>query len=157
AFLASPIPRLAATPRFPQSGKGTASGKRVSSLNVIVHAPKEKQVTKDTFDLYDSGIPQSVETFQALETGTNIVLMVDNTANLKAEPPAIQKAALAVINELYQDDEMMVVGYNESADIIQDMTGDLAKLQISTGKFIRKGFPKLFDAVVAVSDAFARQ
>jgi len=58
---------------------------------------------------------------------------------------------------LYQDDQMMVVGYNESAEIIQDMTPVLAALQLSTGKFIRKGFPHLFDALVAVSDALTHQ
>jgi VWFA-related protein len=140
-----------------QSGNGAASGRRTATLNVIVHAPKDKTVTKEVFDLYDAGIAQEVDTFRAIETGAHVVLLVDNTANLKAESPAIQKAALSVVNELFQDDEMMVVGYNESAEIIQDMTGNLAKLQISASKFGRKGFPRLFDALIAVSDAFAHQ
>ena len=140
-----------------QSGKGTAAGRRALTLNVIVHAPKDVEVTKGMFDLYDQGIVQEVENFRAVETGSHIVLLVDNTSNLKAEAVTLQKAALAVIDELYQDDQMMVVGYNESAEIIQEETGELAKLQISAGKFIRKGFPHLFDALVAVSDALSHQ
>src|SRR5215831_4076628 len=140
-----------------QSGVGSSAGRRALTLNVIVHAPKDVAVTKQMFDLYDSGIAQEVENFQPIETGSRIVLLVDNTSNLKAEAAALQKAALAVIDELYQDDQMMVVGYNESAEIIQDMTPELAKLQLSTGKFIRKGFPHLFDALVAVSDALTHQ
>jgi VWFA-related protein len=140
-----------------QSGKGAAAGRRTLTLNVIVHAPKDVEVNKQMFDLYDQGIVQEVENFKPVETGSRIVLLVDNTSNLKAEAVTLQKAALAVIDELYQDDQMMVVGYNESAEIIQDTTGELAKLQISAGKFIRKGFPHLFDALVAVSDALSHQ
>lgn len=140
-----------------QSGKGGASGRRTATLNVIVHAPKDTKVGKDVVDLYDAGIPQEIETFTPLEAGSRIVLLVDNTINLKAEAPAIQNAALTIVNELYEDDQMMVVGYNESATIIEDLTPDLKKLQAATEKFEHKGFPKLFDALIAVADSLAHQ
>jgi VWFA-related protein len=139
-----------------QSGKGDA-GPRTAVLNVIVRAPKDKILSKDSFDLYDSGVKQDVLTFEPVPTGSRIVLLVDNSQGLKAEPKDLQKAALDVVNELYQDDQMLVVGYNENAEIIQDTTPDLAKLQIATSKFTRKGFPKLFDALIAVSDAVAKE
>lgn len=140
-----------------QSGRGSGSVSRTAILNVIVRAPKDKVVTREMFDLYDSGIPQQIEAFAPVETGSNIVLMVDNSLNLKAEPAAVQKAATAVINELFEDDRMMVVGYHEDAEILEDMTPELAKLQTAAGKFVKKGFPRLFDALLAVSDALSRQ
>jgi len=140
-----------------QSGKGTAAGKRTVSLNVIARAPEGKQVSKEDFDLYDSGVPQEIESFNRLDSGSRLVLMVDSSANLKAEASALQKAMESIINELYQDDQMMVVFYNEEADIIADMTPDLAKLQVTPTKLIRKGFPKLFDALVAVADSLSGQ
>ncbi len=140
-----------------QSGKGAPSGRRIVTLNVIVHAPESKQISKDDFELYDAGIPQDVESFSRLDAGSRIVLMVDSSANLKAEQAALQLAITAIINELYDDDQMMVVGFNETAEIIEDMTPDLKKLQASPSKLIRKGFPKLFDGLIAVSDALAQQ
>lgn len=142
---------------FGQSGKGAISGRRTETLNVIVHAPKDKEVAKDDFDLYDSGIPQEVETFARIDTGSRIVLMVDSSLSLKADANQVQSAVLAVINELYEDDEMMIVGYNESAVIIEDLTPDLAKLQTAATKLERKGFPSLYDALIAVSDSFDQQ
>jgi len=139
-----------------QSGRGEG-GPRTSTLNVIVRAPKGKVITKETFDLYDSGVKQEVLTFEPVPTGSRIVLLVDNSQGLRAEAKDLQKAALDVVNELYQDDQMLVVGYNENAEIIQEMTPDLAKLQVATSKFTRKGFPKLFDALIAVSDALAKE
>ena len=140
-----------------QSGKGTTgAGRRTITLNVIAQAADGKQVLRDDFDLYDGGIPQEVDTFNKLDSGSQIVLMVDNSANLKADAGAVTKCALAVVNELFDDDEMMVVGYHETAEIIEDLTPDLAKLRTASSKFERKGFPNLFDALVAVADALAK-
>jgi VWFA-related protein len=140
-----------------QSGKGNNPGRRTLTLNVVAHAPDGRQVTREDFDLYDSGTPQEIESFARLDKGSRIVLMIDSSGSLRAELPALQKGVQAVINELYSDDEMMIIGYNENAEIIEDMTPDLAKLQAASGKIIRKGFPNLFDALVAVSDSLSQQ
>jgi len=126
---------------FAQSGKGTSAGRRSVTLNVIARSPEGHQVTKEDFDLYDSGTPQEIESFSRLDSGSRLVLLVDNSANLKAEGAPLQKAMETIINELYQDDQMMVVCFNESAEIIEDMTADLAKLQTAPAKLNRKGFP----------------
>ena len=138
--------------------RGTSAGARRSvTLNVIIHAPAGKQVSKDDFDLYDANVIQEVENFGRLDVGSRVVLMVDSSASLKVEPAALQKAVLAIVNELYSDDQMMVVGYNDIPEIIEDMTPDLTKLQATPNKLVRKGVPNLFDALIAVSDAFAHQ
>ncbi|MEK6320475.1 MAG: VWA domain-containing protein [Acidobacteriota bacterium] len=142
---------------FAQSAKGTSAGRRSVTLNVIARAPEGKQITKEDFDLYDGGAPQEIESFSRLDSGSRLVLLVDSSANLKVEATALQKAMEAIINELFQDDQMLVVGYSESAEILEDMTPDLAKLQATPAKIIRKGFPNLFDALVAVADALSSQ
>lgn len=138
-----------------QSGRGGDVRRHPVTLNVIVRGPQDKPITKDMFDLYDSGVPQEVESFSPIERGSRIVLLVDNSLNLKAEPAALARAASAIIEELYEDDQMMIVGYNESAEIIEDMTADLNKLRGAVSKFTRNGFPRLFDALMAVVDALA--
>ena len=140
-----------------QSGKSTGSGRRGVTLNVIVHAPENKQISKEDFELYEQGIPQEVETFYRVDAGSRIVLMIDSSANLRAEPDALQKTVSAIINELYEDDQMMVIGYNENAEIVEDMTPELSKLQSCVSKIERKGFPNLFDALIAVADALIHQ
>jgi VWFA-related protein len=122
-------------------------------LNVIVHAPEGRLVTREDFDLYDSGISQEIESFTKLDTGSRIVLLVDNSASLKIEPALLQKAIESIVNELFQDDQMMIVGYNESAEIVEEMTGELAKLQAAAAKMLRTGSPNLFDALVATADS----
>jgi VWFA-related protein len=141
----------------PQSAKGGGSGRRPVTLNVIVHAKEGRVVTRDDFDLYDSGIPQEVETFSRIDAGSRIVLVVDSSSSLKVDLPTLQKAAGAVVNELYADDQMMVVGYNDVAEILEDMTPELSELRSAPAKLVRKGVPDLFDAIVAVADSLAGQ
>ncbi|HWP43997.1 MAG TPA: VWA domain-containing protein [Blastocatellia bacterium] len=148
---------VSASTAFTQSGSGGSAGRRTMTLNVIARAPEGKVITKEDFDLYDDGIPQEVLKFSRLDAGSRIVLMIDSSASLKVDMPDLQKGVLAIVNELYEDDQMMVVGYNESAEIIEDMTGELEKLQAASTKIIRKGFPNLFDALIAVSDSLAQQ
>src|SRR5437764_6632881 len=100
-----------------QSGKGSVATRRTVTLNVIVHAPEGRMVTRDDFDLYDGGMPQEIESFARLDSGSRIVLMIDSSASLRAELAGLQKAAEAVVNELYADDQMMVVGYTEDAEL----------------------------------------
>lgn len=138
-----------------QSGKGSGPSRRTMTLNVIVHAPEGRSVTRDDFDLYDGGVPQEIESFAKLDSGSRIVLMIDSSASLRAEMPALQKAVEALVNELYADDQMMIIGYNENAEIVEDMTPDLKVLQTAPAKLIRKGVPNLFDALIAVSDSLA--
>lgn len=140
-----------------QSGKGEGTGRRSTTLNVIVRAPENKQVTKEDFELYDASVLQEVETFYRVDAGSRIVLMIDDSSNLRAETEVLQKVVAAIINELYEDDQMMVIGYNENAEIIEDMTPELTKLQSCTTKLTRKGFPNLFDALVAVADSLVHQ
>lgn len=145
-----------ATGSVRQAGKGPA-GRRIVTLNVIAHAPEGRNVTKEDFDLYDSGTAQEVESFSRLDSGSRIVLMVDDSSNLRAEPDALKKAVDAVVGELYADDQMMIIGYNEAAEIIEDMTPDLKALEAASSKLNRKGFPNLFDALIAVTDSLSHQ
>lgn len=140
-----------------QSGKGTGTGRRTVTLNAIVRAPENKQITKEDFELYDASILQEVESFYRVDAGSRIVLMIDDSSNMRIESDVLQKVVKAIIDELYEDDQMMVIGYNESAEIIEDMTPELSRLQACTTKLTRKGFPNLFDALVAVADSLVQQ
>ncbi|HYX41411.1 MAG TPA: hypothetical protein VE821_06930, partial [Pyrinomonadaceae bacterium] len=51
-----------------QSGKGSVASRRTVTLNVIVHAPEGRTLTRDDFDLYDAGNPQEIESFAKLDS-----------------------------------------------------------------------------------------
>jgi Ca-activated chloride channel homolog len=144
-----------------QSGRNTGSGEKSAVLNVIVRSSSggaANSLDKERLLLFDGGIQQQIEYFRADPTGARLILLVDNSQTLRAESPLIKKIAQALIKELYEGDEMMIVGFNEQAEILQDFTGDLKSLQTAIAKFRREGFPKLYDAFAAtIEDAFRKQ
>jgi len=127
-------------------------------LNVITEGGKSTaELTKDKLTLFDGGIQQEIQSFMPDPTASRIVILVDNSVNLAAEVEKLEKAASAFLGELYEGDEVMVIGYDENAEIIEDFTGDLAKLQAAMKKFRKRGLPRFYDALQATVEEAMRK
>lgn len=142
-----------------QSGRQTASERGKQVLHVIVESDgsgKSLTVRKDDFDLYEGGAPQTIESLELDQSPASIALVVDNTKTLKLGVDQLRVAARAIVNELYEGDRMMVIGYDESPYVLQEFTTNLDTLDATAdSKFQKAGAPRLFDALSAVvTDAF---
>lgn len=145
-----------------QSGNRPIARESSLSLNAIIRSSEGEEalanLSTEKLMLFDAGIQQQIEYLRPDRSAAKIVILVDNSQTLKAEPAKLKKIVKEFCNELYEGDEVMLIGFNESADILEDFTGDLKRLHAATEKFQRKGFPKLYDAIAAtVEDAFRKQ
>lgn len=145
-----------------QSGNRPTARESSLSLNAIIHSSESKEalsrLTTEKLMLFDGGIQQQIEYLRPDRSAAKIVILVDNSQTLRTEPAKLKKIVKEFCNELYEGDEVMIIGFNESAEILQDFTGDLKRLHAATEKFQRKGLPKLYDAIAAtVEDAFRKQ
>jgi VWFA-related protein len=138
-----------------QSGRQSASERGKQVLHIIVDGNGSGAATvlrKEDFDLFEAGTPQTLETLQLDQSPARIALLVDNTKTLKIGVEQLKSAAHALIDELYEGDQMMVVGYDESPYVLQDFTTNLDALDATAAeKFQKVGFPRLFDAIQAVT------
>jgi VWFA-related protein len=163
ALLLSSIASLCSLAVTAQSGRVTSGGEKSTVLNVIARAQGGDTLNlvsanKDRLLLFDGGIEQQVEYLRADTTGARIVFLADNTQTLRGELSNLQKVAEAIIGELYEGDEMMIITFNEQAEIVQDFTEQVKPLKEAATRFRRQGFPKLYDALAAtVEDAFRKQ
>lgn len=144
----------------PQSGRQSGSERGKQVLHVIVHGDGTgggQSLRKEDFDLYEGGAPQTLETLQLDPAPSRIALLVDNSRTLKASTEEVAGAAKALINELYEGDAMMIVGFDESPYILnegEEFSSDLDALdKTAEAKFQKQGFPRLFDAITASLDA----
>lgn len=145
-----------------QSGRNTGGNEHSEILNVIVHNTADESATtgftKDQILLFDGGIQQDIEYLRVDPTGARLVLMVDSSQNLRAESPQVQKIIAALIGQLQDGDDMMLIGYANEAEIFADFTRNAKTLQAGAAKLKRDGLPKLYDALSAVvEDAFRKQ
>jgi VWFA-related protein len=113
-----------------------------------------ERVTARELALYDGGTEQSIQSFAPDPSPARIVILVDNSLGLRADVEKLQKATREFAYEIYEGDQVMVIGYDQNAEIISDWTDDAKKIEATLPTFRKRGEPHLFDALSAViSDA----
>ena len=76
--------------------------------------------------------------------------MVDNSLTIRADVEKLERAAREFAYEIFEGDKLLIVGYDEQAEIVSDWTDDAKSIETSLKLFRKKGQPHLFDAASAV-------
>ncbi len=142
-----------------QAGRRNRSSSDSSStLNVfaIREDNREAPVTSKQIALYDNGVEQTIKSFSPDPSPARIVLLVDNSLTIRADVEKLEQAAREFAYEIYEGDKLLIVGYDEQAEIVADWTDDAKKIETSLKGFRKKGSPHLFDALKAVSEEALR-
>jgi len=141
-------------------GAGTDVGKdRGVYLNVVATRAdgSEERITSKEMALYDGGTEQSIQSLVPDPGPARIVILVDNSLGLRADVEKLQKATREFAYEIYEGDQVEVIGYDLNAEIISDWTDDAKKVEAALPTFRKRGEPHLFDALSAViSDALGQ-
>jgi Ca-activated chloride channel family protein len=123
------------------------------SLNVVVTRADDSTgpITSKQLALYDGGIEQTIKNFTPDPSPARIVLLVDNSLTIRADVEKLEAAAREFAYEIYEGDKLLIVGYDENAEIVADWTDDAKQVEQSLTSFRKKGEPHLFDALEAVA------
>jgi VWFA-related protein len=136
---------------FAQAGRRREPG-HATLLNVT--AAREDgstaPISSKELALYDDGLEQTIVSFTPDPSPARIVLLVDNSQTLRSDVPKLAQVAREFAYEIYDGDQMLVVGYDEHAEIITDWTDDAKVVEASLTGLRKKGQPFLFDALTAV-------
>src|SRR5215213_7978964 len=140
-----------------QAGRKPGAGGEVGKergvfLNVAAARAdgSDERVTAKEIALYDGGAEQSIQSFVPDPSPARIVILVDNSLSLRADVEKLQKATREFAYEIYEGDQVMVVGYDQNAEIISEWTDDAKKIEAALPQFRKRGEPHLFDALSAV-------
>lgn len=139
---------------FGQAGRRRDAGSRERAALLNVTALRDDgssaPVSPNEIALYDDGLEQKVLSFSPDPSPARIVLLVDNSQTLRTDVPKLAQVAREFAYEIYEGDQMLVVGYDEHAEIISDWTDDPEAVEASLSGLRKKGQPYLFDALTAV-------
>jgi VWFA-related protein len=145
---------------YAQAGRRTAGAARERAALLNVTAARENSpesvIAADEVALYDDGLEQKVQSFTPDPGPARIVLLVDNSLSVRADVPKLTQLAREFVYEIYDGDQLLVVGYDENAEIISDWTDDAKVIEGSLTAMRKKGQPHLFDALSAVIDEAMR-
>ena len=149
---------------FDESMLGQA-GRRVFSSNtggvlvsvVARHTDKAtSQITAKQISVYDNGVEQTIKNFTPDPSPARLVLLVDNSLTIRADVDKLEQSAREFAYEIFEGDKLLIVGYDEQAEIVADWTDDAKSIETSLKTFRKKGEPHLFDALSAVIDQALR-
>jgi Ca-activated chloride channel homolog len=113
-------------------------------------------VTSKEVAVYDNGVEQSIRNFTPDPSPARIVLLVDNSLTIRADVEKLEQAAREFAYEIYEGDKLLIVGYDEQAEIVSDWTDDAKGIESGLKLFRKKGQPHLFDAIRAVVEEALR-
>jgi VWFA-related protein len=122
-------------------------------LNVVATREGDASgpITSKQISLYDAGIEQTIKSFSLDPSPARIVLLVDNSLTIRADVEKLEEATLEFAYEIYEGDKLLIVGYDDQAEIVADWTDDAKQIEKSLASFRKKGDPHLFDALSAVT------
>lgn len=128
------------------------TGDGASMLNVVAtrEGDSTAPITMSQLGFYENGVEQTIKSFVADPGPARIVLLVDNSLTLRADIDRLEAAAREFAYEIFEGDKLLIVGYDNEAEIVSDWTDDAKKIEASLKSFRKQGDPQLFDALNAV-------
>jgi len=140
---------------LPQAGRRPAATNEGGVLVSVVARRTDnsaEQITSKQLAVYDNGVEQAIRNFTPDPSPARIVLLVDNSLTIRADVEKLEQAAREFAYEIYEGDKLLIVGYDEEAEIVADWTDNAKSIETSLKLFRKKGQPHLFDAASAVID-----
>jgi VWFA-related protein len=112
---------------------------------------KTDRIQPQNLNLYENGIEQKIKNFTVDPSPAKIVILVDNSQSLQISVEDMKKAVMEFAYEIFEGDQLFVIAYDTTPEIIQEWTDDAKKLEASLGTLRKKGNPYMFDALNAAA------
>src|SRR5437764_628440 len=146
--------RLAATLLAQAGRRAHPTTEASSTLNVVAARANgaTAPITTKDISLFDNAVEQTIKNFAHDLSPARIVLLVDNSLTIRADVEKLEAATQEFAYEIYDGDKLLIVGYDNNAEIVSDWTDNAKKIETELKTFRKKGDPHLFDAIMAVTE-----
>jgi VWFA-related protein len=143
---------------FGQAGRRQQTGQAGVLVSLVAKKDDNSPgpITAKQLGIFDNGVEQSIRNVTPDPSPARIVLLVDNSLTLRADVEKLEGAAREFAYEIFDGDQILIVGYDEEAEIVADWTDDAKAIEASLKGFRKKGQPHLFDAISAVVEQALR-
>jgi len=104
-------------------------------------------LTKDEFSIFEDGIKQNIELFGSVEEPFSVALLLDSSGSTEGALDQIKSAASAFIANLRPHDRVMIVSFNDSVQVLSDLTNDTSRLESAIRSIKSGSFTQVYEAV----------
>jgi VWFA-related protein len=106
---------------------------------------------KSDFKLFENGVEQELTYFRSEEQPFTVVLLIDISPSTKFRIEQIHDAAFSFVNQLRPNDKVMVIAFDENAQVLAEPTSDRRTLYSAIANAQFGNGTSLYDTVAAVS------
>lgn len=109
-------------------------------------------LTKDEFSIYEDGVKQQIDSFEAKDQPISLGLVVDSSGSMRDKLAMAQTTLATAISLLSQNDEAFIVQFKMDPELVETFTNDKAKLMHASSILFASGGTSLLDAAIATTD-----
>src|ERR1035438_196680 len=109
-------------------------------------------LAKNDFTVFEDGKPQRITSFRNEDIPVAMGVVIDNSGSMREKRPAVNAAAINLVQSSNPQDQVFVVNFNEEYFLYQDYTAKIPKLKDALERIKSRGGTALYDAVVASAD-----
>ena len=106
-----------------------------------------KNLTKDSFTLYENGVKQEISRFEPTTAPFSVVMILDMSGSTKGFRQNIELAALRFLDAIAPDDRVAVIEFYEKVNVLNDFTNDRRKIAHSIGVANGRGKTNLYKSL----------
>jgi Ca-activated chloride channel family protein len=143
----------------PQAAPVFRSGANLVPLNVTV-TDNDRQFVKGLkaadFLVYEDGVEQAVQFFEATETPLDLIVLIDTSSSMSDKMDVVHEAATGFLKTMKTGDRGAIVAFADGVDIIQPLTSDRVALEQGILKTRARGATSLHNALYISLKQFGR-
>lgn len=160
SILATPVAAQTPAAAPATSGQGSVfrSGASLVALNVTVSDGKRlvPGLKPDDFAVYEDGVLQHVQFFEAKEVPIDLILLIDTSASMADKMEIVREAAVGFLANLREQDRGAVVTFGDRVNIAQPLTDQRDALERAVRQAQPNGSTALNNALYVALKQFAR-
>lgn len=99
------------------------------------------------FEVFEDGVKQNIELFGSVEEPFSVALLLDSSGSTLGTLEQIKSAAMAFLGNLRPHDRVMVVSFNDSVEVLSELTNDTARLGAAVQSIKSGEFTQVYEAV----------
>ncbi|MFY9558166.1 MAG: VWA domain-containing protein [Blastocatellia bacterium] len=104
-------------------------------------------LVRDELTIFEDGVKQNIELFGSVEEPFSVALLLDSSGSTEGALDQIKAAAMAFIANLRPHDRVMIVSFNDSVEVLSELTNDTGKLAAAVRSINGGSFTQVYEAV----------
>jgi Ca-activated chloride channel family protein len=102
---------------------------------------------KDRFRIFEDGVQQNITTFSQENVPISMGILIDLSLSMRKKIDQVNQAALTFIRANHPQDQVFLIGFNETAELLQDFTSDIDEITDSLENAAVMGSTAIYDAI----------